>query len=511
VDVSGGGKTMILTTKIVQGLGWAALSQVARLLFQVAIIALLARLLTPQDFGLIVMVTVFTNFVTIFRDFGLTTALVQRKELTQQHLFSSFWISIAAGLLLSTILFGVAPEIASFYKESRLTSITRVLSSVFFISSFGIVQTALFTRELRFKVLAVVEILAVVISGTIAVGLAFAGFGVWSLVWRQVISSFAIVTFLWAFSRWRVRLFFQWQRVKELLSFGLNLTGFNFVNYFNRNLDNLLIGKFLGSALLGFYSLAYQLLLFPLGNISQVLGRVMFPVLSTIQENKREVRYVYLRAIQYIATISFPMMLGLFVLAPQFVRVIFGFQWERSIFLIQILALVGLIQSISHTVGWIYHSQGRTDIQLRWGLFFTIIIVLSFIIGLRWDVEGVTIAYAIATLLLTYPALAIPFRLIKLRVGHFFKQLILTLLAALGMAGTIFGLSLFLGNTLMASDLTTLVTGMTVGVLSYAGLLWVLDRDLYREVFRLLNQLKPSPPEIAWQEDYDSRSGKVKL
>jgi len=132
-------------------------------------------------------------------------------------------------------------------------------------------------------------------------------------------------------------------------------------------------------------------------------------------------------------------------------------------------------------------------------------------VGLRWNVEGVAIAYAMAALLLTYPCLAIPFRLIKLRVGHFFKQLSLTLLAALGMAGIIFALCLFLGNTLMASDLTTLVTGVTVGVLSYAGLLCVLDRDLYREVFRLLHQLKPSPPKIAWQENCDSRSGKVKL
>jgi PST family polysaccharide transporter len=273
---------MDLTTKTVQGVGWTGTSQFIRLLLQLGITAILARLLTPTDFGLLAMVVVFTNLVMIFRDFGLTAALIQRKGVTEEHLSSSFWINILTGLLLAFLLAALAPVIAYFYGEDRLTLIIIVLASTFFISSFGIVQTALFTKELNFKPLAVIEILAVAISGTIAVFMAFSGFGVWSLVWQQVISSFVIVISLWTLSSWRPKILFQWQRVKELLGFGLNLTGFSFVNYFNRNLDNLLIGKFLGSASLGFYNLAYQLLLFPLSNISSVIGRVMFKAVCVI-------------------------------------------------------------------------------------------------------------------------------------------------------------------------------------------------------------------------------------
>jgi len=492
---------MNLTTKTIQGVGWAGISQITRLLLQLGITALLARLLTPNDFGLLAMVVVFTNLVMIFRDFGLTAALIQRKGLTEEHLSSSFWINVLTGLLLAFLLVVLAPAIAYFYRENRLTPVIMVLASTFFISSFGIVQIALFTKGLNFKPLAIIEMLAVAISGIAAVVLAFSGFGVWSLVWQQIISSFVRVIFLWSFSSWRPKLLFRWQRVKELLGFGLNLTGFNFANYFNRNFDNLLIGKFLGANPLGFYNLAYRLLLFPLSNISSVIGRVMFPSLSAIQDDKSKVRYAYLKATCYIAAVTFPLMMGLLVVAPEFIRVILGPQWERSIFLVQILALVGLVQSINTTVGWIYNSQGRTDIELRWGGFVAIILTVSFIIGLRWNVEGVAIAYAMATVLLTYPCLAIPFRLINLKISHLFKHLTLTLLATLGMGGIVFALRLFLKDSLEVSDLTTLILAVAVGVVSYAGLLFILDRALYREVSQLLRQLKPSIQEITWARE----------
>ena len=500
---------MTLTTKTVQGVGWTGTSQFIRLLLQLGITAILARLLTPTDFGLLAMVVVFTNLVMIFRDFGLTAALIQRKGVTEEHLSSSFWLNILTGLLLAFLLAALAPAIAYFYGEDRLTLIIIVLASTFFISSFGIVQTALFTKELNFKPLAIIEILAVAISGTVAVVLAFSGFGVWSLVWQQVISSFVIVISLWTLSSWRPKFLFRWQRVKELLGFGLNLTGFSFVNYFNRNLDNLLIGKFLGSAPLGFYNLAYQLLLFPINNISQVIGRVMFPSLSAIQDDKSSVRNIYIKGTRYIAAVTFPLMMGLLVVAPQFIMVVFGSQWERSIFLVQILALVGLMHSIGTTVGWIYQSQGRTDIMFRWGIFSVAVIAIAFVLGLRGDVEGVTVAYAIASLLLAYPSFAIPFRLIDLKFSHFIKQFSSIFLAMIGMGGIVFAMRFFMENVLGVSDLVTLILTAVVGVVSYAGVLFVLDKNLYREVFLLLKQLKPSPPAVIEQGNCDSKEKRI--
>lgn len=477
---------MTLTTRTIKSIGWSGISQIVRLLGQFAITAILARLLIPKDFGLVAMVIVFTNFITIFRDFGLAAALIQHEETTEEHISSMFWINILTGFILALVLSALAPTIANFYREDRLVLITIILASTFFISSFGIVQNALFMKELNYKPITIIWTLTVMISGAVAVILAFTGFGVWSLVYQQVVSSLLLGFLPWAFCRWKPKFLFHWRKVKELLGFGLNLTGFNLVNYFSRNLDNLLIGKFLGSLSLGFYNFAYQLMVFPLGSISYTIGEVMFTSLSIIKKDKEKVRYAYLKATSYIAVITFPLMIGLLVIAPQFIRVIFGSKWERSIFLIQILAIIGLIQSISTTVGWIFQSQGRTKIMFWCGIFSTTILATAFVLGLRWDIEGVAIAYAIATVLLTYPLFFITLKLIDLKFSHFIKQFKFIFLATTVMGGIVFGLRLFLENIIWANDLIILISTIALGIVSYTGLLFILDKDMFKEVFQLL-------------------------
>ncbi len=285
------------------------------------------------------------------------------------------------------------------------------------------------------------------------------------------------------------------------LSFGLNLTGFSFINFFSRNLDNFLIGKFLGSVPLGFYNLAYRILLFPLTKISSVIGRVMFPSLSAIQDDKSKVRHAYLAATRYIAVITFPLMIGLLVVAPQFIRVIFGTQWERTILLVQILSLVGLTQSIVTTVGWIYQSQGRTDILFRWGIFSTLIVIIAFIIGLRWNIEGIAIAYAIVGLLLLYPNFAIPFRLINLKFNYFIKNFSSIFLAVFGMGLVVSGAKFFLSSILLTNDVITLCLTVVIGIGSYTGLLFFLEKELYREIFELFKLLKPPTSILPLKKD----------
>jgi PST family polysaccharide transporter len=223
----------------------------------------------------------------------------------------------------------------------------------------------------------------------------------------------------------------------------------------------------------------------------------MFPALSSIQGDKAKVRRAYLQATRYISIVTFPIMIGLFAVAPQFIRVIFGPQWERSIFLVQVLALISLTQSIGATMGWIYQSQGRTDIMFRWGVFSVFVIGPSIVLGLRWNIEGVAVLYATSILLLIYPCFAIPFRLIDLRFSQFIKQFGSIFLAAMVMGGIVFGLRLVLTRALVASDLITLISTVAVGIVSYGVLLFVLDRMIYREVFQLIRQLKPIHPAEA--------------
>jgi O-antigen/teichoic acid export membrane protein len=486
---------MTLETRTVLSIGWSATSQIAQLLMTLLVLAILARLLTPNDFGLIAMVTVFSSFVAIFSNFGLSSAIVQKKEVNEGTLSSTFWINVGLGALLTIAFAASAPLIAAFFAEPRLTPLVVFISTTFFISSFGQVQSALLTKRLNFKALAVISIAATGVSGVIAIALAFAGYGVWSLAWLTVLSAFVTVILTCVYTRWVPHFLLGLQRVKGLLGFGANLTGFSFVNYFARNADNLLIGKFLGAAPLGFYNLAYNLLLFPLNNVSNVIGNVMFPALSIIQHDKQMVREAYITANRYIAAVSFPLMTWLLVIAPQLVRVVFGPKWVSAIVLVQILALTGMIQSIITNVGWIYLSQGRTDILFKWAIFTTSITLISFAVGLRWGVEGVALAYTIACYSLAYPTFAIAFRLIDLKVRHFSAQLQSIIIATLTL-GIIASLtSISLAKLGVTQDLTILAIVTLASLLSYSVVIFVLDKELFTESVRLLGQLRSTDLE----------------
>jgi PST family polysaccharide transporter len=457
---------------------------------QILISAILARLLTPSDFGLIAMVIVFSSFVAIFSDFGLTSAIVQKKEVSDETLSSTFWISVGLGALLTIALAASAPLIAAFYSEPRLTPLVVLISTTFFIASFGNVQSALLTKSMNFKALAVIGICALGISGPISIFLAFAGYGVWSLAWNTVLFTSITVVITWIYSRWIPHFSLRLQQVRGLLGFGANLTGFSFVNYFARNMDNLLIGRFLGPAPLGFYNLAYNLLLFPLTNVSDVVGRVMFPALSTIQHDKQKVREAYVTANRYIATVSFPMMIWLLVTAPELIKVVYGPKWTSAIPLVQILALTAILQSIATNVGWIFLSQGRTDILFKLSIFTTIAAAISFAVGLRWGVEGVAIAYTIETYLVAYPIFAVTFRLIDLKIRFFIAKLWSIMLATLILGILAFLLRISLEKLGVTQSVTVVAIVTAASLLSYSILIFLLDRELFTGTVKLLALLK---------------------
>ncbi len=482
---------MTLKTKTLRSIGWSATSQVARLLMQILISAILARLLTPSDFGLIAMIVVFSSFVAIFSDFGLSSAIVQRKEISDAALSSIFWIGVGLGALLTIALAMSAPLIAAFYSEPRLTPLVVFISTTFFIASFGYVPNALLTKNMNFKAIAIIGICTLGIAGPISIFLAFSGYGVWSLAWNTVLSTAIIVVFSWIYSRWVPHFSFELRQVKGLLGFGMNLTGSSFVGYIQRNLDNLLIGRFLGPTPLGFYNLAYNLLLFPVINVSDVVGRVMFPALSVIQHDKQKVREAYVDANRYIAAVSFPMMTWLLVTAPELIRVVFGPKWVSAVPLVQILALAAMEQSIGTNVGWIFLSQGRTDVLFKLSIFMTVVVAISFVVGLRWGVEGVAIAYTIATYLLAYPVFAVAFRLVDLKVRHFLAKLWPIMLATLAFGIIAFLLRISLERLSITHDVTIVVIVTAASLLSYSVLVFVLDRELFTETMGLLRQLRP--------------------
>lgn len=481
---------MRLRTKTVKGISWSMASQLGRLVSGFVVLAVLARLLKPSDFGLMAMVAVFTNILANVNDLGLSTAIIHKQDFKEEHLSSAFWFNLLVGIVITAVFLVIAPLIARFYSKIALTPIIMVLSVTFTFTSFGSIQVALFQKRMDFKTLAIVETSASILAGATAIVLAALGFGVWSLVAQALVATFIVAVLAFTLSGWRPKLIFRWRPLWELISYGLHVMGFSITDFFSRNLDNLMIGKFLGSLQLGFYAIAYRLLLFPLGTISNVIGRVVFPALSTIQDDKEAVRNAYEWATCCIGAITFPLMAGLAILAPQLVRVALGLKWERSIFLIQILSLVGLVQSITITVFWIYYSQGRPDTLFKFGLFVAVFYAIAFVIGLRWNVEGVAVSYAIAVSLLIYPAFAIPFRYIDMPFWHFARQFLTIALAVGGMACVVLGVRMLLEKIFDLGDLPVLIIGAVVGATSYLGILMLIDRKLLKGLLEIARDVK---------------------
>jgi PST family polysaccharide transporter len=456
----------------------------------ILISAILARLLTPSDFGLIAMVVVFSNFVYIFSDFGLTSAIVQKKEVSDEALSSTFWINVGLGAVLTVALAASAPLIAAFYSEPRLTPIVVFISTTFLITSFSNVSYALLTKRMNFRALAIITVCATGVSGIIAVFLAFSGYGVWSLAWNTVLYSIFMAALALIYARWFPHFLLGLQHVKGLLGFGANLTGSTFVNYFAQNMDNLLVGRFIGSAALGFYNLAFNLLLLPVTSVSDVVGRVMFPALSIIQHDKQLVRDAYVTANRYIAAVSFPLMIWVVVAAPQLILVVYGPKWASVIPLVQIFAFAGIVQSIRTNVWWIFTSQGRTDVMFKVSIFTTVVVLISFVVGLRGGVEGVVLAYTVAIFLISYPIFAIAFRLIDMKVKYALAPLWSVTLAALTSGIAAFLLQISLEKLGVTQDLTILAIETAASLLVYSAVLFLLDKELLIGIVRLLGLLR---------------------
>lgn len=477
--------------KAITGVSWSIAGQVGHQALAFAIGIILARLLSPDEFGLLAMITVVTGFAQVFAELGFGAALVQKRDLLDEHLSSVFWINVGSGALL-TILFALgAPLLSTFYDEPILTPLTRVMALSFFFGSLGIVQQALFTRKIDFRTISIVEVVAVVVAGGVGIGAAYTGWGVWSLAARAVLSTLVTTVLLWVLSPWRPRFSVRWSALRDLLGFSANLLGEKSLNYWVRNLDDLLVGKVIGTGALGVYNRAYAVMLFPLQNISRVISRVMFPSLATIQDDRPRVKRVFLAMTRTIALVTFPAMLGLLVTARPFVLAVFGPDWAAMIPLLQILSVVGLIQSIVTLVGNLFLSQGRADLMFRVGLLTKPILVVGIVAGLRWGVLGVATGYTLAVSVSQYVNLRVAGRLVGLTYLELVRHLAGVFACAVAMAGLLYGVRLVLPEAWSVWPL--LCTQVLVGAIFYATLLHAFDLEAYRETRRLVAE-RWSPP-----------------
>jgi len=399
-------------------------AQGLKFFLQMGSTVVLARLLTHQDFGLIAMVTAVTGFVAMFKNMGLSMATVQRAEVNHGQISTLFWINVVLSLGVMLVIAALAPVIAWFYGEPRLTWITLVLAGAFIFGGLTVQHQALLRRQMRFGSLALIQIISMSVGILTAVIAAFYGAGYWSLVLMQLATAIASAIAVWVACGWRPGLPVRRSGVREMLAFGGNLTGFNFLNYFARNADNLLIGKFCGSGPLGLYSKAYGLLMLPLRQIKGPISAVAVPALSRLQDDPEQYRRYYYRAISTIAFITMPLVAVLAALSDEIIRIVLGSQWTDAAIIFKVLAFAAFFQPIWSALGWIFVSLGQTKRMMRWGLAMVPLIVLSFVIGLPWGGLGVATSYTVCYLsLILVPSFWYAYRYSPVNLTGLFRSI----------------------------------------------------------------------------------------
>lgn len=438
---------------------------------------ILVNFLSPDDFGLMAMAVIVTGFLEIFKDLGIGSAVIQKENLSEKFLSSVFWLNIFLGAVITVIIFFSSQVISLFYNSPAVGPILKVLSVTFFISSFSILHKTLLEKKLAFNVITKVELTTAISGFMIAIFFAVFGYGVWSLVFQSLGSSFIGTILFWYYSEWKPTLMFKLQELKSIFRYSINLAAFNIVNYFARNGDYILIGKFLGDRELGHYYLAYRIMLYPVQNITIVISRVIFPSFAQIQKDDLKLRKSYQHLTNAIALLTFPMMFGLAVVSFNFTNVFFSSSWDHELLagLILILAPIGAMQSIISTVGNLYQIKGKTDWMFRWSLFYTTITVSGFLIGIKWGVIGVAFAYLITNVLLLYPVFAIPLKLIKMPTFYFFKSFVPNILSVIAMCSLVFVFSFIIGDSV--NNVFKFVISIILGVVSFSIFSLILNRE----------------------------------
>jgi O-antigen/teichoic acid export membrane protein len=475
-----------LKHRTITGISWGVLTQLITQVFAFVISAIIAKALGPKAFGLVGMITVFTGFANLFHDLGLSPAIIQRKELEPRHLDAAFWANAGMGAVMALIVAGLAPVLSRFYHEPQLLLLTVVLSLRFVLDSLNTVQNALLNRDMHFKIVATVQIWSTVLAGLVGLGMALNGFGVWSLIGQTLSGATLTLLLSWFLSDWRPRFRFESQALKDLLGVSSYVMAFNSVNYWCRAADQFLIGRYAGAAPLGLYSRAYTLMLLPMNQVTTLVGRVIFPALSAIQDDKPKVKRSFLKAVRTVALITFPMMIGLFVVSDHFILAVLNPEWAGAIPILKIFCWVGLMQSVSVTTGWIYLSQGKTKQFFVMGAITSALCVLAFLIGIQWGAMGVAWAYLIYNVLETYPLWVYSGGLIGLDI----REAARTLSPPLWCAG-LMAIGVGLVGWLLPSNLqhwAYLAIQIPIGASLYMLLIHLFDLDAWTEVRDALSE-----------------------
>jgi O-antigen/teichoic acid export membrane protein len=373
-------------------------------LIQVASTVVLARLLSPADFGLVAMVTAIVGVADLIRDFGLTGAIIQAKKLSERMWMSVMWLSVALGVVLMGLIAVSAPLIAWIYDEEQLVVLTLAIAPILLINGLAMPMQARVQRDLRFGTLANIDVVSMLCGVVLGIGAALLGWGVWSLVVMNGAGQLYRLVALWVASRPRFGRPHISKEVLPLVTTGGSIFGVQLLNYAAKNADNVIIGAQLGPAALGQYSRAYALYLLPMQQLNGTLGRVALPVLSKLQDDGDRYRRYIRGALMIIGYLTIPVYAVAAAVSAPLIAILLGPGWEQAATLFSLLAIAGIAQSIGSVLGWLYITLGRAHRQLVYYLVTRPMVIAGYVLGIWWaGVEGLALVYGLLTMVLLVP------------------------------------------------------------------------------------------------------------
>lgn len=480
---------MSIEKKAAKGVLWSIVEGWGGQAISLIIFFLLARLLSPEAFGLLAMANVFWAFMNVFLDQGFAQALIQCHRLEPEHLDTAFWTNLVIGIVLASVSIASADLVANGFDQPQLTPILRCFSTLFIITSLSNVQKAILEREFAFKAIASRSLLGLLTSGIVGITMALSGYGVWSLVGQRLTNEVVGSLVLWYASDWRPRLNFSWPHFHQLFNFGISLLALNFIGFFNKRGNDLLIGYYLGPVPLGYYTIARRVLDTLLQLLVRTTSQVALPTFSRLQDDLAQFRNVFYTATQLTSLVAFPVFLGVAVLASEIISLLSGPKWQASVPIIQILTFSGIVQSVSFFKGHILMAMGKPSWRLWQSLLSITLNILGFVIAFKWGIAAVAIAYVIRRYIVFPIGQWAIHLLIHFSWRTYLQQFIAPTLSATVMAGAM----LIVRESMFSwfnSDIATILVCAILGSITYLAFIKLLSPQLFKMLLELLTKVK---------------------
>ncbi len=475
---------MTFRSQILLGLRWVAGARLLGQLVTWSITIVVMRILSPADYGLLAMATVLVGFLAMMAQFGVGAAAIQASEMDDAKLRQILGLVIVINSGLFLVLFLAAPLIAWFFEEQRLVAIVRTLGVQFILMIFAVIPSSQLSRQLNFKGQSLVDLSAAIVGSLTALACALSGLGVWALVWASLVMEVWRVVGLSFISPFWQRPEFSLHGTRQILLFGGNLTAARILWFFYSQADIIVAGKFLGKDLLGVYSVSLHLASLPIQRLSTIINQVAFPAFARIQHDRDRFASNFLMATRMLSFTAFPVLWGMSSIATEIVALLLGEKWREAVLPLQLLALVMPLHMLVLFMNTAAQAIGRVDIALRQVLLAFAVMPIAFLVGARWGLVGLSIAWVVAFPVVLGGALVIFLPVIGLRVTDVFYAILRPVLAGLGMYAAVAVVRSILdpGTRTIMQMMILIVTG----ALAYGALAWTLNRRGCKEILGLI-------------------------